>query len=386
MGTPRIALVSTSDPTDPDVNSGVPAGLLAALNEICDTVPVHGRLGAAERRMLRLAAAASLRVSEMDVPTDAARSAMTRAEMGRAGVWLRSRRIAAKLATEQPIDACIQLGSEFSLPTDSVSVTLDDATVVQARSRYPWPQLDGKTNARRWRRRQLNAYRRARACCAASHWTARSIVEDYGISDARVHVVGLGRNHVVSPPPDRDWSVPSYLFIGLDWERKNGAAVVGAFKEVRAKLPSARLAVVGLHPRLDSDGIEGFGRLALSNGADRRRIADLLRSSTCLVMPSWHEPVGIVHAEAAGAGLPSIGSSAGGSATVIGGGGLIVAPDSPVEITRAMLELANPVRARELGAIAHTRAGLFTWRKVAERVLRAIAPPQIDSSGLADFL
>jgi hypothetical protein len=51
-----------------------------------------------------------------------------------------------------------------------------------------------------------------------------------------------------------------------------------------------------------------------------------------------------------------------------------------------MLRLADPETAQRLGALALARSQLFTWRKVAERLLRALAPTGVDQSGLADFL
>ena len=38
-------------------------------------------------------------------------------------------------------------------------------------------------------------------------------------------VVGFGRNCEPRPVP-RDWREPRFLFVGVDWQRKNGEAVV----------------------------------------------------------------------------------------------------------------------------------------------------------------
>ena len=52
----------------------------------------------------------------------------------------------------------------------------------------------------------------------------------------------------------------------------------------------------------------------------------------------------------------------------------------------AMLELADPGTAKRLGALAHRYSRLLTWPMVAERLVRAMAIPGVDSSGLAEFL
>src|SRR5690348_11730707 len=72
---------------------------------------------------------------------------------------------------------------------------------------------------------QRKAYERAVAVCLTSRWAAESVLNEYGVAPQKVHVVGVGRNH--SPVDvERDWSVPHFLFVGMDWERKNGPAVL----------------------------------------------------------------------------------------------------------------------------------------------------------------
>ena len=51
-----------------------------------------------------------------------------------------------------------------------------------------------------------------------------------------------------------------------------------------------------------------------------------------------------------------------------------------------MLELAEPATAARLGALALARAPRFTWKAVAERLLRALAPPGVEVDGLEGFL
>jgi glycosyltransferase involved in cell wall biosynthesis len=71
---------------------------------------------------------------------------------------------------------------------------------------------------------------------------------------------------------------------------------------------------------------------------------------------------------------------------MIGPGGFVVDPLRSEQIVAAMLELADPRTAMRLGELAHRHSGQFTWRKVAERLIRALAIPGVDSSGLAQYL
>ena len=124
----------------------------------------------------------------------------------------------------------------------------------------------------------------------------------------------------------------------------------------------------------------------MNDPAGSARLTALYREATTFVMPSLHEPAGTVHVEAAAAGIPSIGTSNGGAATCIGDAGCLVDPGTPQELVEAMLKLCDPSTAERLGALGRERAKQFTWRKVAERLLRALDIPGVDLTGYARFL
>jgi glycosyltransferase involved in cell wall biosynthesis len=275
--------------------------------------------------------------------------------------------------------------SDSGCPTDGTAVTFEDMTVAQAQRHpeylgLPYDQLA------LWRTEQGRLYARADACCAGSHWTAESIRSDYGVDPEKVHVVGRGHGLEIAPPP-RDWSVPRFLFLGRDWQRKNGDAVLRAFAALRAELPGATLHVVGRHPRLDLPGVHGHGELLLEREADRERLGALYREATCFVMPSKVEAFGISYVEAASFGVPSVGTTVGGAATAIGpDGGLLVDPGDDGALLGALREAADPERAAAMGAAATERAKLFTWPQVAERLARALLPALSRERSLAPFL
>ena len=162
--------------------------------------------------------------------------------------------------------------------------------------------------------------------------------------------------------------------------------MLAAFAQVREQHPDAQLDLVGGHPPIAQPGVVAHGRLSLARAEDRERIKGLYRTATAFVMPSLHEPAGLVYIEAGGAGVPSIGTTNGGAATMIGPGGILVDPLAPDQIYAAMLALAEPNRARRLGELAYEHSKLFTWHKVAERLIRAIGLRDVDVSGLAEFL
>jgi glycosyltransferase involved in cell wall biosynthesis len=198
--------------------------------------------------------------------------------------------------------------------------------------------------------------------------------------------VGFGANHRADVP-DREWRSPRLLFVGIDWERKGGPLVLRAFARLRRAIPDATLDVVGGHPPLQEPGVNAHGVLSPASERDRETMVELFARATCFVMPSLVEPFGIAYVEAASAGVPSIGSSLGGPRDVIGAdGGVLVEPADEEGLVEAMRRLADPDTARRMGAAAHARSALYTWPKVAERLLRALGLPAPDGRTPAEFL
>jgi len=385
----RVAVIDSHDPEDLALGSGWSSSLTSALSEVVgEVVPVHAELPRIPHRLLYLASlAVRLRPADLRDVRSGAHRVSNSALLGRALTASRGMVAERRLRAAGALNGVVQRGCDMLLPRQARVVTFEDSTLLQAVRAYPWPHLQGlnQSDLERYANRQRQIYQQAVAACVASHWGAESVVGDYGVDVARVHVVGLGKNHELRAPP-RDWSTPRFLFVGWAWERKNGPAVVRGFARVRERWPQARLDVVGGHPRLQAAGVTGHGPLSLANPADRDRLAALFATSTVFVMPSLHEPSGTVYAEAGGAGIASIGTTNGGAATVIGPGGRLVDPLSLQQIGDAMLELAEPETAEHLGALAQQHARLFTWRKVAERLVRAMAIPGVDTTGLAASL
>jgi glycosyltransferase involved in cell wall biosynthesis len=263
------------------------------------------------------------------------------------------------------------MGSDFGIPFRTRLFTYEDMTVLQRARVDDIRDLFGAAAIDRWVARQRRCYAAAIECCAMSRWAADSIVEDYGIHPRMVRVVWAGRN--CEPRPiARDWTRPRFFFMGYDWERKNGALVVQAFTRLKERVRDARLDIAGNHPRIDVRGVFTHGPLDFSIAQERARAEALFESATCFVMPSRFEPFGMVYAEAAAAGVPSIGTVVGGARDAIGDvGGLLVEPSDECALVEAMIVMCDPTRAYEMGAAALKRSRLFTWEAVAERIAAA---------------
>jgi len=383
--TVAIGVAAAGDPSDPMAYSGVPASLLAALADLgAEAQPLAADLGAG--RDVAMALLAIRTPGDVLEPHAAVRRHRADVLASSRMATLRSMALRRAVRRRHP-DAVIQLGCEYRTPDGVRYVTFEDSTVTQARRAYAWTHLNiSDDTLAAWIGLQRRCYEQARACCTYNHWAAESIVEDYEQPPEKVKVVGVGRNNPTCPPARRDWSTPRFLFVGYDWSRKNGDRVVAAFSHLRERIPTAELQLVGGHPRVDVPGVTGHGRLSLDSAESRQRVVSLFQGATCFVMPSLHEPTGIVHAEAGAAGIASIGTICGGVSTVIGAGGRLVDPTCDEAIFEAMLELSDPQVAQSCGALALERSSLFTWEKVAQRLLRALKLPGVNPRSLADFL
>jgi glycosyltransferase involved in cell wall biosynthesis len=343
--------------------SGIPGGVLRGLRELGVDA---SHLSAEPPRALRLPLVLALSVARRSN-----RRAVTEASAEMAA--LRSLALRARLLRAHGDGPIVQIGTGYAVPGERPVVTLEDMTIPQAVAlRIPEWQAQPEHCVRARIRLQRASYGRALGCCVASDWAARSVLSDYGVPSEKVHVVGLGRNHDPRPAP-RDWAQPRFLFVGRDWSRKGGPELLRAFGRLREQLPDATLDVVGAHPRLDAAGVRGHGPLILPGRGAGDRVRNLFETATCCVMPSRFEPFGIVHVEAAAAGVPSIGTTVGGAGYAIGPrGGRLVRPGDGEGLLDAMVELSNPDTAMRMGAAALERSARFTWRAVAERVLEAL--------------
>jgi glycosyltransferase involved in cell wall biosynthesis len=368
-----LGVVLPADPAALNSWSGIPSGVCRGLAqhgvEVC---PIDVRAPALLERAVTTALGVPLRSRSLATQLPAVAA-------------LRS--VAARIAFRNAgrLDGVVQIGTGYSVPAGARVVTLEDMTVRQATALYPaWRRLPVRAVRRRVDR-QRRAYDAAHACCTLTKWAAQSIIHEYGVPAQKVHVVGVGRN-LCPPAGPRDWTSPRFLFVGHDWERKNGPGVLNAFARLRHERPDARLDVVGGHPSINAAGVTGHGVLRLDDPGDRARLETLFSTTTCFVMPSWIEPAGIVYTEAAAAGVPVIGTTEGGSGDIIGDGGRIVHPADEDALVDAMRAFADPELARRVGEIAQRRSQFFTWPSVAGRLLRALGLPPRAGEAMPEYL
>lgn len=292
--------------------------------------------------------------------------------------WARTRALRSSLAQHQPLAAVIAMGTEMYdlaslLEGGAPCATYDDGTLLQM---YRDPGSDicqsgfPQQHVARWVDRQSASSYAATVCCVSTTWAARSFADDYGLPPDQLAVVGMGhRPRLVAPGVTRDWSRPRFLFVGVDWRRKNGAAVVDAFREVRRHEPLATLDLVGNHPEVNEPGVRTHGFLARDDVSAQMKLDRLYAEATCFVLPSQFDSAGIAYLEAASAGLPVIATSRGGASELVDDGAIVVDPGDARGLVEAMHALTNPSVARSKGASAARSVAASSWTDVAARIM-----------------
>lgn len=290
----------------------------------------------------------------------------------------RSRSISDAIAKAGEIDGFIAMGTDLydlqlaTQRTRAPIVTYDDGTFALF-LRYPDSDISTLAlpdeEVSRWIGLQRLACRHADTACVSTTWAKRSVVDDFQVPDHRVQVVGMGHTPRSIDRGIRNFDVPRFLFVGVDWKRKNGAAVLKAFAKVRAQIPSATLAVVGQHPPFEQPGVEGYGFLARENPAGQRLLDQLFASATVFVLPSLFDPSPIAYLEAASAGLPVIATTCGGAGELLGDASISVDPYDNEALYNAMMRLSDGALARSMGMLALVRSANSRWRDVSERIV-----------------
>jgi len=186
------------------------------------------------------------------------------------------------------------------------------------------------------------------------------------------------------PRPDISKLEPLALFVGgLDRAHyfKGVPVLLEAFTRVLKAVPEARLAIVG-----DGDLRASYERRALELGIDKRvwfvgkvpdeHLQECFGHARVHVLPSIDrsEAFGIVTAEAAACGVPSVVSDLPGVRTVVEDGvtGLRVPPNDAAALARALTDLlVAEERAAAMGRAARARAERLYARPIADKAVVA---------------
>jgi alpha-maltose-1-phosphate synthase len=216
-----------------------------------------------------------------------------------------------------------------------------------------------------------------------SEYLRRSFIEDFGVPESKVVIIGGGVNLPEIPEVrhEKDYSTQQILFVGVEFQRKGGPLVLEAFRRVRAARPSATLHIVGPRRLEDigklGDGVKFHGFLDRNDPAQGAVLRRLFSDAVLFVMPSLYEPFGIAPLEAMTYQVPCILTNRWAFPEMVEPGlsGELVEPADQEGLTDRMMHLLDrPDLLRGYGAISRNRVmQKYTWESVVSNLCNALA-------------
>jgi glycosyltransferase involved in cell wall biosynthesis len=216
--------------------------------------------------------------------------------------------------------------------------------------------------------------RRVDRMITSSDASRRQIERDFRVRPARMRMVGNGLDtELFSPAPAGARSEGEILCVGRASDPNKGVRTLVA---ALARLPKIRLTLVDdpsphNEARRWARELGCADRLTIAGRVTNDELVDLYRRAMLVVVPSRYEGFGLPAAEAMACGTPVVAAAAGALPEVIatGGGGVLVPPEDPEALAKAIATLAEQPEARAaLGARAPARIdAAYSWRRVAER-------------------
>jgi glycosyltransferase involved in cell wall biosynthesis len=211
-------------------------------------------------------------------------------------------------------------------------VYVTDATIPDLIASYEMFQRISPTAKRRAAAAERLAFERALLIQLPSRWARRSAVEQQGASEDRIAEIAWGANMTLIDRAPRSLGEGQVrlLFVGTDWERKGGPIALETIAELNRRGVDARLDVIGCPATVAVAGA-GAGHQTPANVAfhgfidkrtadGRARLESFYDRATFFLLPSLAEAYGVVFAEAAHHGLPSLAYAVGGIPSVVRNG------------------------------------------------------------------
>jgi glycosyltransferase involved in cell wall biosynthesis len=255
-----------------------------------------------------------------------------------------------------------------------LGTTLDDEWSARARGLDRGRRVAQRLNALVLRRLERRLIREAARVYATSPGSRAALASASGLPEGEIAVLPIPVDvEALSPEPDETWlarlAAPAIAFVGrADDPRKNLQLLLDALPLIRARVPAARLRLIGRRPRELPEGVDALGELD--------SIAGPLRESSLFVLPSWQEGFGIVAAEALASGVPVVTTPSAGPEHLVraSGGGRVLSGWDAEELADCVSELLGD-------------AGTLGRMRVAgrEHVVREHSPDRFRSL-LADAL
>ncbi|WP_396611638.1 glycosyltransferase family 4 protein [Haloferax sp. S1W] len=225
--------------------------------------------------------------------------------------------------------------------------------------------------------RKLTVPVAARACdtvVTVSKFSKNEICSEINVPQSKVEVIYNGIDEIYFGDERTAIDVPDkyLLFVGSLNPRKNISGILEAYRCVQQD-QNIDLAIIGpsnkdIFKSLDIGPIEGVRRFGF---LDSLEVKHAYENAEALVFPSFYEGFGLPPLEAFACGTPVVASDCSALPELLGERAIYVNPESPRSIAMGIKKILN-------GEFNYSEADLqqqatqYTWKSVAQRVLRVI--------------
>jgi glycosyltransferase involved in cell wall biosynthesis len=190
-----------------------------------------------------------------------------------------------------------------------------------------------------------SAYKKAHHLFPMSQLVKSSLIDHYGISPKKITVVGSAGNFSEPYEGEKLFGSKQILFNGSDFTRKGGELVLAAFKQIKHKIPEAKLVIVGTKLPFNESGIHSLGHI--SSPTEMRK---LFLNSDLVVAPAHCDPFPGFLIEALNYGIPCVVQNRDGMPEIIDNtvNGIVIKQPSPDMLANEIIKLLNDVKQLEV--------------------------------------
>ena len=209
-----------------------------------------------------------------------------------------------------------------------------------------------------------------------SEWLRNDLVNNTGIAPNKVHHVGGGCNIDISKIDYSSKTGNKFLFIGKDWDRKNGKLVVDAFEKLCSTNFNCHPKLYIAGPNTKPECIQNNENIVFLGCLTYDELAAYYNMCDYFVMPSKFEAYGLVFAEALCFGLPCIGKNICAMPEFIqeNKNGLLIQDDDVDELATAMSKMIaeGPAMAQFVQKKRDYYIDKYSWDSVVNRILHVL--------------
>lgn len=266
----------------------------------------------------------------------------------------------------------------YAIPTSALGVIHD----LMHRYERRFPEVSSFGLHRRRERHYRRLCRQAQGILVDSEVGKRQVMESYGLSPERLHVLPFVAPAYIQADRDPEgfdqrYRLPAqFIFYPAQfWGHKNHIRLLRALASVRAWVPDLHLVLAGSKKNAYFRVQKEIERLGLGERVQQlgyvpdEDMGALYRRALALVMPTFFGPTNIPPLEAMAVGCPMAVSSIYAMPEQVGDAALLFDPRSEEEIAQAILRLATDADIRRrLAEAGLTRAALWGQAQFNERL------------------